>query len=66
MAWSIVQQEEGQLTLLELQSRFGDTPLKFQVVCPKLSPKRDCSPKRVKMKNETHRSMFILVSNKEP
>ena len=30
----------------ELQSRFGDTPVKFKVVCPKLSPKRDCSPKR--------------------
>ena len=28
-------------------SRFGDTPVKFQVVCPKLSRKRDCSPKRV-------------------
>ena len=26
---------------------FGDTPLKFQVVCPELSPKRDCSPKSV-------------------
>ena len=24
----------GQLTLLEPQSRFGDKPLKFQVVCP--------------------------------
>ena len=35
------------LTLLEPQSRFGDTPLKFQVVCPQLSPKRDCGPKRV-------------------
>ena len=34
------------LSLLELQSRFGDTPLKFKVVCPELSPKRDCSPKR--------------------
>ena len=35
------------LTPLELQSRFGDTPAKFQVVCPKLSPKRDCGSKRV-------------------
>ena len=25
---------EGELTLLEPQSRFGDKPLKFQVVCP--------------------------------
>ena len=39
------------LTLLELQYRFGDTPVKFQVVCPKLSPERDCSPQRVKGKN---------------
>ena len=35
-------------TRLELQSRFGDTPLKFQVICPQLSPKRGCGPKRVK------------------
>ena len=35
------------LTLLELQSRLGDKPLKFQVVCLQLSRKRDCSPKRV-------------------
>ena len=32
------------LTPLELQSRFGDKTLKFQVICPQLSPKRDCSP----------------------
>ena len=32
--------------LLELRSRIGDNPLKFQVICPQLSPKRDCSPKR--------------------
>ena len=43
------------LTLLELQSRFGDTPVKFQVVCPKLSPKRDCSPKRVKSTATTYK-----------
>ena len=36
------------MVFLELQSRFGDTPVKSQVVCPKLSRKRDCSPKRVK------------------
>ena len=35
------------LTLLELQSRFGDTLLKFQVVRPQLPPKRDCGPKMV-------------------
>ena len=35
------------ITLLELQSRFGDKPLKFQVSCPQLSRKRVCSPKRV-------------------
>ena len=35
------------LTLLELQSRLGDTPLKFQAICPQLSPKRDYGPKRV-------------------
>ena len=35
------------LTLLELQSRVGDTPLKFQVICPPLSPKRVCGHKRV-------------------
>ena len=35
------------LTLLELQSRFEDKPLKFQVICIQLSPKRDCSAKRV-------------------
>ena len=33
------------LDFLELQSRFGDNPLKFQVLFPHLSPKRDCSPK---------------------
>ena len=33
------------LTLLELQSRFGDKPLKFHVICTQLSPKRDCSAK---------------------
>ena len=36
------------LTPLELQSRFGDNALKFQVICPQLSPKRDCGPKTVK------------------
>ena len=35
-------------TLLELQSRFGDTPLKLRVICPKLSPKRNFGPKRDK------------------
>ena len=35
------------LTPLELQSRFGDKALKFQVICPQLSPKRDWSSKRV-------------------
>ena len=43
------------LTLSEPQSRFGGKPLKFQVVCPQLSPRRDCSPKRVKL---YYRSMF--------
>ena len=38
---------ENALTPLELQSRFGDKALKFQVICPQLSPKRDCSFKRV-------------------
>ena len=36
------------LTLSELQSRFGDKSLKFQVFCVQLSSKRDCGPKRVK------------------
>ena len=27
---------------LELQSRFGDKPAKFQVSCPQLSPKGAC------------------------
>ena len=35
------------LTPSELQSRFGDKAAKFQVICPQLPPKRDCSPKRV-------------------
>ena len=35
------------LTPLELQSGFGGKALKFQVICSQLSPKRDCSPKRV-------------------
>ena len=43
------------LTLLVPQSRFGDTPVKFQVVCPKLSPKQDCSPKRVKEQSRFRR-----------
>ena len=38
---------EQALTLLEPQSRFGDKPVKYQVFCPQLSPKRDWSPKRV-------------------
>ena len=49
------------LTLLELQSRFGDTPVKFQVVCPKLSPKRDCSPKRVKRATESWRAYMVHI-----
>ena len=36
------------MTLLGPQSRFGDKALKFQVICPQLSPQRDCSPKRFK------------------
>ena len=35
-------------TPLELPSRFGDKALKCQVICPQLSPERDCGPKRVK------------------
>ena len=34
------------LNPFELQSRFGDKVLKFQVVCSQLSPKRGCSAKR--------------------
>ena len=34
-------------TLLELQYRFGEKALKLQVIFPQLSPKRDCSPKRL-------------------
>ena len=37
----------GVLTLLELQPRFGDKQLKFQVICPQLSHERDCSARRV-------------------
>ena len=36
-----IQSSKG-LTLLESQSRSGDKPVKFQVVCP---PKRDCGSK---------------------
>ena len=39
------------LTLLGPQSRFGDKPLKFQVLCP---PKRDCGSKVVK------KSLFLI------
>ena len=35
-----------ELTLQELQSRFGNKPLKFQVFFPQLFPKRDCGSKR--------------------
>ena len=35
------------LSLEEPQSRFGDKPLKFQVIYSQMSPKRNCSPKRV-------------------
>ena len=38
---------ETVLTPLELQSRFGDNPVKLQAFFPQLSPKRDCSLKRV-------------------
>ena len=41
------QMTDSHLTPLKPQSRFGDKPLKFQVVCPQ---KRDCGPKRVKAK----------------
>ena len=34
---------------LELQSRFGGKPLKIEVICPQLSTKQDCSPKRVQI-----------------
>ena len=37
----------GLSSLLELQSRFGDKPLKFQVSWPLKPLKRDCSPSRV-------------------
>ena len=40
------QDDAGELTLLEPQSRFGHKPLNFQVVYPQ---KRDCGPKRVKV-----------------
>ena len=40
----VVVQARRALTLLEPLSRFGDKPLKFQVVCP---PKRDSGSKRV-------------------
>ena len=44
------------LTPLEPQSRFGDKALKFQVICPQLSPKRDCSSKRVKLSSHLPRT----------
>ena len=59
--WWLVPQTEKQFALLELQSRFGDAPVKFQVVYPKLSPKRDCSPKRVKDPDEEYIPGFRLV-----
>ena len=34
-------------TLLGLPSRFGEKPVKFQVMYPQLPRKRDCSPNRV-------------------
>ena len=43
---SISREFKGSLTLLELQSRFGDKPLEIP---SSLSPKRDCSPQRVKL-----------------
>ena len=42
-------------TLLVLQSRFGDEPVKLQVICPQLFPKRDCSPKRVERTHSSRR-----------
>ena len=45
------------VTLLELQARFGDKPFKFQVICPQLSPKRDCGPERVK----GGRTMYLVT-----
>ena len=36
VASALIDQETGALTLLGLQSRFGDKPLKFQVLFPKI------------------------------
>ena len=49
------------LTLLALQSRLGDTPVKFQVVCLKLSPKRDCSPKKVNSPPQYTRYEYVQL-----
>ena len=50
------------LTPLELQSRLGGKALKFQVICPQLSPNRDCSPKRVKKRGVGYRPKPRLLS----
>ena len=43
-----------------LQSRFGDKPVEFQVVCP---PKRDCGPNRLKglIRIETKNSACVFL-----
>ena len=48
------------LTLLEPQSRFGDKPVKFQVVCPQ---KRDCGSKGVTSFFFDHRSFRPPLSS---
>ena len=44
-----VPKTDNRLTPVELQSRFGGNPFEIQVSCPQLSPKRNCSPKRIKV-----------------
>ena len=51
------------LTLLELQSHVGDKPLKFQTVCPQLSPKREYGPKRVQLEPSVNRTAVSWGSN---
>ena len=51
-------------TLLGLQSRYGDKPLKFH---GSLSPKRDCSPEEGKNPQNRNRSpQADGVSSKQP
>ena len=58
LCWMTTGGKNG-LTILFFQSRFGDKPIEFQVVCPQLSSKRDWGAKRVNVKHDAQSCKFL-------